>query len=122
MNLNLIARNVEPITYVTLHGKYWTIAEILQCVRFQLSEGWNLFEPGQAYLARELCGHAFWSLLDHAEKLIVGSCISHLMKSGELPLIKISSRPNRFNVDPKIFLEIDPQVWALPAEEFGHEK
>ena len=37
--------------------------------------------------ARQLCGEPFWSLLDNEEKRLIGSCISHLVRVGDLPLI-----------------------------------
>jgi hypothetical protein len=55
--------------------------------------------PGKRYKAKDLCGHAYWALLKSNERLLVGSCISHLVRAGELALIKVSedgTYPNQY--------------------------
>ena len=80
------------LTYVLLHGRYAVLQDLVNAVRIQLDEIRWLLRPDRRYRAPALVGFAFWQLLDAKERRLVGSVISHLVKVGDLPLIKLEKR------------------------------
>ena len=108
MSVNIQTKSLKTVRYYLLHNRYWVDSQIVKSVLFQLEGGWEQFEPNVIYLARELCGKPYWALLEKNERLIAGSCLSHLMNAGDLPVRKVASKPNRYVVT-------SADVWALPV-------
>ncbi len=109
MSANIRMKSNAIVRYYLLHNRYWVDSQIVQSVAAQLAGSWSNFEPSVIYLARDLCGQPYWALLEKDERLIVGSCISHLMNAGDLPIRKVSSKPNRYVVTSE-------DVWSLPVD------
>lgn len=75
---------------VMLHGRYPIPQLFLTSIRLQLGDVCQLLDPAKEYGAKQLCGEPFWTLLKFPEWLLAGSCISHLVRYGQLPLVKVS--------------------------------
>jgi hypothetical protein len=91
----------QRVVYVLLHNWYPVHIELLNCVRLLMQGVQFLLAPGKAYKAKDLCGHAFWALLEKGERRLVGSCISHLVRTDELQLTKLNDEgtyPNRYEL------------------------
>lgn len=86
-----IAQGALEDVQVLVHGKYFVSALFLQVVSLQMSVDLSLWlDEERAYTARRMCGEPFWSLLTRGEQRLAGSCISHLVNQGDLPLLRIS--------------------------------
>lgn len=110
MSANIHTTPAGTVRFYLLHNRYWVDSQIVESVAAQLSGGWAHFEPNVIYLARDLCGQPYWALLEKDERLIAGSCVSHLMNAGDLPIRKVASKPNRYVVTSE-------DVWALPVHK-----
>lgn len=43
--------------------------------------------PGTSYTLRTLCGEDFWGQLEPMDHIIAGRCMTHLIRTGKLPLV-----------------------------------
>ncbi len=87
--------------FVQLHKWYWVHIEIYDSVRHQLGDVCDYLDPGETYMARELCGYGFWKLLSKGEAKLAGSCLSQMALDHALPLVKVSADgvyPNRYQL------------------------
>jgi len=91
--------SITTVHYVFLHDRYIVIREFLECITCQIGDPREFVVEDHEYTARFLCGRPFWSLLTPYEKRLAGSCISHLARSGLLPLVQVNKPghyPNRY--------------------------
>jgi hypothetical protein len=84
--------------YILLHGRYWVFRDLYRSVMLQLENFWAFCEEGKPYLAKQLCGAYFWASLSPRERQLAGMCISQLNAFGDLPLVRVACRPNRYLV------------------------
>ena len=94
------------LVYIALHGRYFVLVELIHAVVAQLGDHLHiLLDDHRTYTARQLCGEEFWALLCRREKLLVGSCISHLANEGALPFVRINEfkkYPNRYQLKTQV--------------------
>jgi hypothetical protein len=95
MSLSQTTSNSSPpelLNYVLLHGRYPVLDELFQFVRHQLEDLAGWLQVGKRYTAAQLTGSPCWNLLTSDEKRLCGSVIAHLVKEGQLPLVKCEKR------------------------------
>ena len=94
-------KHLAPILlteYILLHGRYWVFRDLYHSVMLQLVNSWAFCEEGKPYMAKQLCGDYFWDSLSPRERQLAGMCISQLNALGDLSLVRIACRPNRYLV------------------------
>lgn len=89
---------VQETEHILLHGRYWVLRDFYHSVMLQLANSWAFWEEGKPYMAKQLCGDYFWDLLSPRERQLAGMCISQLNALGDLPLVRVACRPNRYLV------------------------
>lgn len=91
-------------TYLLIHGRYFVLVELMDVARYQMADIHLWFDDSKSFTARQLCGECFWSGLSREEKRLVGSCISHLVNHGQLPLVRTNPHcngSNKYRITPQ---------------------
>lgn len=86
---------------VLVHGRYRVNRHFFNAIRYQLEGIESAIPLDQIFTARELCD-GLWLKLDFQDRPMAGSCLSHLVKTGQMPLVKVSpprKYPCRYRLD-----------------------
>jgi len=91
---------------VVLFGNRTVPNDLFNAVRFQLTPAYLYlhFDFGKSYTAEELCGE-LWAWLGKHDRRMVGLCISHLSKHGDVDLIRVTPPrvyPVRYRLRPLV--------------------
>ena len=119
----------ELLNYVLLHGRYPVLDELIQFVRHQLEDIASWLQLGKRYTAAQFMGLACWNLLYSEEKRLCGSVIAHVVKEGQLPLVKCEKRctgeANSYMVNGEaeawLLSELGIHVTVLPSVMLADE-
>jgi hypothetical protein len=100
--------------YMLLHKRHPVLIELIEATRHQVADAHFWFDSHQTLTAKQLCGPTFWDLLTPYERRKVGSCLSHLVNHGELPLVKTTD-PGRYPNQYRL-LPCTPELFSKAAQ------
>lgn len=106
------------LIYLLLHDKYPVLLELVEAVLHQLADVHFWFGSDRTYTVRQLCGPGFWDQLSKHERLLVGSCVSHFVQRGNLPMVRTSVRrsyPNKYRLLPSTANHFSKSAQAVIA-------
>jgi len=98
------AANIETGGWIILYDgdtTYTVSAVFFNAVRCQIEEVIPALERGKAYRTEDLCGDAFWKILNDGERRMAGRCVAHMVARGMLPLSFVKTKheyPKRYKL------------------------